>query len=110
MEGRPITVVSRAGASSVADITVIGRPSILIPYAHATGDHQTFNAQPQVKAGAAVMERQQELTPVGLSEHIAAILTTPGRAAKMASAALGVARPDAATALADLVETHERGA
>ena len=103
-------VISRAGASSVADITVIGRPSILIPYALARGDHQTFNAKPLVEAGAARMIAQQELTPALLSEHITAILTKPGCAEGMAAAALAAVRPDAATALADLVETHARGA
>ena len=102
-------VIARAGASSVADITVIGRPSILIPYALATGDHQTFNAKPLVEAGAARMIPQRELTPEALSEHIAAILTTPGCAKDMAAVARAAARPDAATALADLVETHARG-
>ena len=48
-------VISRSGASSVADISVIGRPSILIPYAAATGDHQSANARGLVDAGAAVL-------------------------------------------------------
>jgi UDP-N-acetylglucosamine--N-acetylmuramyl-(pentapeptide) pyrophosphoryl-undecaprenol N-acetylglucosamine transferase len=48
-------VISRSGASSVADISVIGRPAILIPYAAATGDHQTANARGLAEAGAAVV-------------------------------------------------------
>ena len=48
-------VISRSGASSVADISVIGRPSILIPFAAATGDHQTANARGLVDAGAAIL-------------------------------------------------------
>ncbi len=48
-------VISRSGASSVADIAVIGRPSILIPYAAATADHQTANARGLVDAGAAIL-------------------------------------------------------
>ncbi|MBB5516057.1 UDP-N-acetylglucosamine--N-acetylmuramyl-(pentapeptide) pyrophosphoryl-undecaprenol N-acetylglucosamine transferase [Rubricella aquisinus] len=98
-------VISRSGASSVADIATIGRPSILIPYALALGDHQTANARPLVTAGAAEMIPQSALTAEGLSAHIAAIVQSPARAAKMAQAALTVARPDAATRLADLVET-----
>ena len=46
-------VISRAGASSIADLTVIGRPAILIPYPHAAGDHQSANARGPVAAGAA---------------------------------------------------------
>jgi UDP-N-acetylglucosamine--N-acetylmuramyl-(pentapeptide) pyrophosphoryl-undecaprenol N-acetylglucosamine transferase len=98
-------VVSRSGASSVADISTIGRPSILIPYAHALGDHQTANAHPLVTAGAAEMIAQSALTAETLSAHIAAILGARPRAEAMAAAALTVARPDAVTRLADLVET-----
>lgn len=98
-------VISRSGASSVADISTIGRPSILIPYAHALGDHQTANAKPLVSANAAEMIQQSALTPASLSAHIALILGDPARATAMAQAALTVAKPDAADRLADLVET-----
>ena len=55
MSEAQLVIISRAGASSVADISVIGRPSILIPYAAATGDHQTANARGLVDAGAAIL-------------------------------------------------------
>ncbi|WCR11762.1 UDP-N-acetylglucosamine--N-acetylmuramyl-(pentapeptide) pyrophosphoryl-undecaprenol N-acetylglucosamine transferase [Paracoccus stylophorae] len=96
-------VVSRAGASSIADITVIGRPAILIPYAAATGDHQTANARALAEAGAALLRAESELDASGLTRDIGAILTDPARAAAMAAASLKLGRPDAASRLYDLV-------
>ncbi|WP_050928018.1 UDP-N-acetylglucosamine--N-acetylmuramyl-(pentapeptide) pyrophosphoryl-undecaprenol N-acetylglucosamine transferase [Aestuariivita boseongensis] len=98
-------VISRAGASSVADLTVIGRPSILVPFAAAAGDHQTANARGLVEAGGAIMIPENLLDPGSLTAHMAAVLTNPGAAVKMAHAALAAAKPDAAEELADLVET-----
>jgi UDP-N-acetylglucosamine--N-acetylmuramyl-(pentapeptide) pyrophosphoryl-undecaprenol N-acetylglucosamine transferase len=97
-------VISRSGASSVADISVIGRPAILIPFAAATGDHQAANAKGLVDAGAALMIREAALDPVGLSGHIAAILSDPIRATQMSLAALTQGRPDATARLVEVVE------
>lgn len=97
-------VVSRAGASSIADITVVGRPAVLIPYAAAMDDHQAANAAGLVSAGGAVMIREAELTAPGLAEQIAAVLGDPARARAMAAASLGRGRPAATTDLATLVE------
>ncbi|WP_185803605.1 undecaprenyldiphospho-muramoylpentapeptide beta-N-acetylglucosaminyltransferase [Pontivivens nitratireducens] len=102
-------VISRAGASSVADIAVVGRPSILIPYALATDDHQAANARGLVQAGAALMIREDALDSGGLSTEIAAILGDPTRAASMAEAARNASRPDAVQRLADLVERMSKG-
>jgi UDP-N-acetylglucosamine--N-acetylmuramyl-(pentapeptide) pyrophosphoryl-undecaprenol N-acetylglucosamine transferase len=103
-------VVSRAGASSIADISAVGRPAILIPYRHATDDHQAANAAGLVSAGGAFMIREAELTPDGLAGHIAAILADPEGAAAMAAASRGQGRPDATEHLAALVEDlAERG-
>ncbi|MEM8788221.1 MAG: UDP-N-acetylglucosamine--N-acetylmuramyl-(pentapeptide) pyrophosphoryl-undecaprenol N-acetylglucosamine transferase [Pseudomonadota bacterium] len=96
-------VICRAGASSVADLTVIGRPAILIPLAIAKRDEQTANARPLVEAGAAVMMTEPELTPTALAGHIRAMLENPARAQAMAAAARGLGKPHAARALADLV-------
>jgi UDP-N-acetylglucosamine--N-acetylmuramyl-(pentapeptide) pyrophosphoryl-undecaprenol N-acetylglucosamine transferase len=98
-------VISRSGASSVADIAVIGRPAILVPYAAATGDHQTANARGLVEAGGAVLMAESVLDPAALSKEIAAILTQPERAEAMARAALSQGRPDATARLVALVET-----
>ncbi|WP_425444833.1 UDP-N-acetylglucosamine--N-acetylmuramyl-(pentapeptide) pyrophosphoryl-undecaprenol N-acetylglucosamine transferase [Tabrizicola aquatica] len=97
-------VISRSGASSVADISVIGRPAILIPYAAATGDHQMANAKGLSDAGAAVVLPEKALDAAALAGHIAAILDDPHRAETMARAALGEGKPDATARLVALVE------
>ncbi|WP_370268839.1 UDP-N-acetylglucosamine--N-acetylmuramyl-(pentapeptide) pyrophosphoryl-undecaprenol N-acetylglucosamine transferase [Nioella sp.] len=97
-------VISRSGASSVADISVIGRPAILVPYAAATADHQTANARGLVEAGGAIRIPERKFTPEALAEAIAAVLSQPDAAAEMARAALSVGMPDATGLLVDLVE------
>ena len=97
-------VISRAGASSVADISVIGRPSVLIPFAAATADHQTANARGLVEAGAAIMVPESQATVENLTEQIARVLDNPDGALQMTLAALSVAKPDAAEHLAAMVE------
>lgn len=97
-------VISRAGASSVADISIIGRPSILIPYAAATADHQTANARGLVEAGAAILIPESALDPAALSSQIAAVLSQPEAARQMARNALAYGRPDATERLVEAVE------
>jgi UDP-N-acetylglucosamine--N-acetylmuramyl-(pentapeptide) pyrophosphoryl-undecaprenol N-acetylglucosamine transferase len=103
-------VISRSGASSVADISVIGRPSILVPLAIATGDHQTVNAQGLTDAGAAIRIPESKLTVEAMSQAILSILDTPQGAEMMTRAALSVAKPDAAEELAQMVEELVKGA
>ena len=98
-------IVSRSGASSVADISVIGRPSILIPFAAATADHQTANARGLVDAEAAILIPESALDVESLSGQIAAILGNPKAAEMMARGALSYARPDATERLVEMVET-----
>jgi len=102
-------VISRAGASSVADISVIGRPAILIPYAAAAEDHQSANAKGLSQAGAAIVIPESKLAVETLSEQIASVLTNPQGAEQMARAALGVAMVDAPQKLADMVEDLAQG-
>jgi len=97
-------VISRSGASSVADIAAIGRPSILVPFAAATDDHQTANARGLVDAQAAVLIPEKALDAATLSDHMAAVLGQPEAATRMAAAALSQGRPDATERLAALVE------
>jgi UDP-N-acetylglucosamine--N-acetylmuramyl-(pentapeptide) pyrophosphoryl-undecaprenol N-acetylglucosamine transferase len=97
-------VISRAGASSVADVSVIGRPSILIPLASAIRDEQTANARALVMADAAILMPEPGLTVATLSAQIAAFLEAPDKATAMANAALRCAVPDATGRLATLVE------
>lgn len=96
-------VISRAGASSIADITVIGRPAILIPFAAATGDHQTANAHALAEGGAALVCPESALDADSLARDMQDLLTDSARATRMAAAALKLGRPDAALRLADLV-------
>lgn len=97
-------VISRAGASSIADISVIGRPSILIPYAAAAGDHQSANSKGLSKAGAAIVIPERKLAVDVVSEQITSVLTNPQGATQMARAALGQGLPEAPVHLADMVE------
>jgi len=102
-------VICRAGASTVADLAIIGRPSILIPYPHATGNHQAANARGLVDAGASVLIPESRLDPATLSEQIAAILQNPPVAVQMATAALSQGRPDATRCLSRMVERLAKG-
>ncbi|MGO4908138.1 glycosyltransferase [Pseudorhodobacter sp. W20_MBD10_FR17] len=98
-------VISRSGASSVADISVIGRPSILIPYAAATGDHQTANARGLVEGEAAVLIPENALDAATLTTHLAAILENPQAAMTMSRNAVAHGRADATDRLVELVES-----
>jgi len=95
-------VITRAGASTIADLSVIGRPSILIPYGAAASDHQAANAAHLVEAGAAIMVPEAALQVDSLSEQIAGILADPSAATQMSQAALGCGKPDATQTLVEL--------
>jgi UDP-N-acetylglucosamine--N-acetylmuramyl-(pentapeptide) pyrophosphoryl-undecaprenol N-acetylglucosamine transferase len=97
-------VISRAGASSVADISVIGRPAILIPLPTATSDHQTANARGLVEAGGAILMPESRMDEATLAQHIAEILSNPKGALLMSQAAMSVGKPDATELLVALVE------
>ena len=97
-------VISRAGASTIAELGVIGRPAILVPYPHATDDHQTANARALSEAGGAILAPQHGLTPAGFATMVEKILADPAEAAAMAEKARSVGNPTAASDLADLVE------
>jgi UDP-N-acetylglucosamine--N-acetylmuramyl-(pentapeptide) pyrophosphoryl-undecaprenol N-acetylglucosamine transferase len=94
-------VVSRAGATTVAELGVVGRPAILIPYPHAADNHQEINAQELVRAGAARLHRQAELTPARLADAMAELLGDAGARARMAAAMKTLGRPEAAASIAD---------
>jgi UDP-N-acetylglucosamine--N-acetylmuramyl-(pentapeptide) pyrophosphoryl-undecaprenol N-acetylglucosamine transferase len=97
-------VIGRAGASSVAELAVMGRPSILVPLPHALDNDQLHNARRLAEAGAAWCIEQKELTTERLSGLIAELVQTGNELARAAVAAKGVGRADAASRLADLVE------
>ena len=97
-------VVGRAGASTVSELAVAGRPSILVPLKIAADDHQRFNARLLEDAGAAAVALEDELTVDTMAAALKALLRDPDWLTRMAQAARSVARPEAAEDLADLVE------
>lgn len=96
-------VISRAGASTVAELAAIGRPAILVPLPHALDQDQLANATVLAQAGAASVLKQSDFTPARLAEELADLASRPARFADMAAAARGVGRLDASARLADLV-------
>jgi UDP-N-acetylglucosamine--N-acetylmuramyl-(pentapeptide) pyrophosphoryl-undecaprenol N-acetylglucosamine transferase len=97
-------VIGRAGASTVCEIAVAGKPSILVPLKIALDDDQGQNARLLSEAGAAEVAREDELTAPVMTAALKKLIGSPGRLAKMAAAARKVAKPDAADRLADVVE------
>jgi len=93
-------VIGRSGASAVAEICAVGRPSLLIPYPFASGDHQRVNAESLVRAGAAVCLTSEEATPDRLAIEIGALATNLERLDVMAERAADLGRPTAARAIA----------
>ena len=96
-------VVSRSGASTVAELAAIGRPAILGPLPHALDQDQQANAAVLEKAGGAIALRQDDFTPECLAAEITALSAAPGRLTAMATAAKSAGAIDAAERLADLV-------
>jgi UDP-N-acetylglucosamine--N-acetylmuramyl-(pentapeptide) pyrophosphoryl-undecaprenol N-acetylglucosamine transferase len=103
-------VIGRAGASTIAELTVAGRPAILVPFAAATDDHQTANAREMVEAGGARAIAQDGFTPRVLARQIEALAMDPVALDNAAARALTVGRPHAARDLADLAERIGGGA
>ena len=96
-------VIARSGASTAAELTVMGRPAILVPYRYAADDHQTANARALETAGAAWVMTETAFTAETLAERLAQLITHPAALSKAARAAHGLGRPDAADRLPDLV-------
>ncbi len=96
-------VVCRAGATSIAELTVLGLPSVLVPYPHATADHQRENAAALARSGGAVVIDDEDLTGEALVAAIGPLLDDPDRYAAMARGARAFGRPDAAEGVARLV-------
>ncbi len=95
-------VVCRAGATTVAELTICQKPSILIPYPWAADNHQTVNAKALANRGAAVLIPQSELTPELLAEKIMALLSDAERRLQMSRAAGRLGWPEAAREIADV--------
>lgn len=96
-------VVCRSGASTIAEITTVGRPSILVPYPFAIDDHQTENAAALDAAGGGLLVPQPAFTAETLATRLAVLLSDQASLATLAAAARGFGVPDAASRLADVV-------
>ncbi|BBK33626.1 UDP-N-acetylglucosamine-N-acetylmuramylpentapeptide N-acetylglucosamine transferase [Stella humosa] len=101
--GQAHLMISRSGASTVAEIAAAGRPALLVPYPRAADDHQTDNARHLADAGAAWMAPEGAGDAADLARLLEDILTVPDKLASAAARARGLGRPDAAERLADAV-------
>jgi UDP-N-acetylglucosamine--N-acetylmuramyl-(pentapeptide) pyrophosphoryl-undecaprenol N-acetylglucosamine transferase len=99
-------VLSRSGATTVAELGVVGRPAILIPYPQAADNHQEINARELVAAGGAVMLRQAGLDAATLADALAALLTDPEARRRMGNAMKAIGRPDAAATITDWAQAQ----
>ena len=96
-------VVARAGATSIAEITAVGRAAVLVPYPYATDDHQTLNARTLAEAGAADLVADADLDGPALGEAVLRLIAEPERVARMARASAALAARDATERLVRLV-------
>lgn len=99
-------LIARAGASTMAELTAMGRPAILIPFAAATDDHQAANARGFVEARAGFSLREEEAQPHRVEALVRGFMESPEALAAAATAARALGTPEAAEALADLVEAE----
>ena len=101
-------VVGRAGALTLAELAIVGRPAVLIPLPTAADDHQSKNAAAFAKAGAAVVLDQNQATGAALAQLLAQLWRDGARRAAMATAMRSLAHPSAAAAVADALEQLAR--
>lgn len=103
-------VISRAGASTLAELTALGLPALLIPFPSAADDHQTENARELEAAGAARLLKQEETTPRDLARIIAALAADPAELERMSAASRRLGRPRAHVEIVDALEQMARDA
>lgn len=94
-------IIGRAGATTVAELAITGKPAIFIPYPHAADNHQELNARSLSDAGAALTFRQADLTAAKLSEALRPLLTDPTARAEMSARMKALAHPEAAATVID---------
>lgn len=97
-------VISRAGALALAEIAACGKPSLLVPFPGAAGDHQSKNAESLRATGAAVVVDERELTSERMADEVMSLIGDKSRLDKMSAAALSVAEPDAAVQIVEEIE------
>jgi UDP-N-acetylglucosamine:LPS N-acetylglucosamine transferase len=99
-------VVCRAGANTVAELTVVGVPAVLVPLPGAPGDHQAANAAMLTRAGAAVVLEDGDCTAERLAAELDRLLADPALTESMRRAASGLGRPDALSAVVGVIEAQ----
>ncbi len=100
IQRRADLIISRAGAGAVSELSVLGKPAILVPFPHAADDHQTANAKTLVDKGAALMIADNELDGKTLFKMIQDLKTHPAKRQKMGNTIKSLARPDGAQRIA----------
>jgi len=103
---RADVIIGRAGATTVAELAITGKPAVFIPYPFAADNHQELNARELVDAGAALMFRQAELTSDTLAEALRPLIADPARRAEMGARRKARARPGAAATVIDWCEVQ----
>jgi len=98
--------LSRAGGTTIAELTACGIPAILVPYPHATDQHQLRNAQSLAEAGAAVVLQEEDFSPDRLVGMINTFLDNPVLTRRMRTASLAQGKPDAARSILDMVRKY----
>lgn len=101
-------VIGRAGATTVAELAITGKPAVFIPYPFAADNHQELNARAMADAGAALVFRQSELTAVKLADALRPLLGDAARRADMGAKMKALARPDAASTVIAWCEAQAR--
>jgi UDP-N-acetylglucosamine--N-acetylmuramyl-(pentapeptide) pyrophosphoryl-undecaprenol N-acetylglucosamine transferase len=101
-------ILCRSGANTCSELAALGLPSILVPYPHAAGDHQTYNARAFQDAGAALLCPDDQLTATYLAERLRELLADPSRRFAMGQAAATLARPDAAVDICRCLYEYEK--
>ncbi len=96
-------VICRSGASTVSELTAVGRPAILVPYPHAVDDHQTYNAHAIDRVGGGWLMPEPSFTPEALAERLQSLFSMPRLLEQAAAAARAAGIPDAAANLAEAV-------
>jgi UDP-N-acetylglucosamine--N-acetylmuramyl-(pentapeptide) pyrophosphoryl-undecaprenol N-acetylglucosamine transferase len=103
---RADVIIGRAGATTVAELAIAGKPAVFIPYPFAADNHQEINAREMAEAGAALMFRQSELTAGKLAEALRPLVTDAARRAEMGAKMKSLARPGAAAMVIDWCEAR----
>jgi UDP-N-acetylglucosamine--N-acetylmuramyl-(pentapeptide) pyrophosphoryl-undecaprenol N-acetylglucosamine transferase len=106
---RADVILCRAGATTVAELAITGKPAVFIPYPFAADNHQELNAREMADAGAALMFRQAELTADRLAGALRPLVTDPARRADMGAKMKALARPAAAAAIIDWCASQRPG-